>query len=75
MPRPGLEYGDLLVLLAGTLLFFRRWEFVECEIWFRRVGLGGGDWEEGMKMKEREREREKGALDLMPLGSARVRNV
>lgn len=51
------------------MLFFRRWEFVECDIWFRRVG----DGVEGMKGKGMEME--KGALELMSLGSTRVRNV
>lgn len=64
LPGPGLEYGDLVILLAGTVLFFRRWEFVECDVWFRRVG--GGVEETGM---------ERGALELNSLGSARVRNV
>ena len=61
LPGPRLTHGDLLVLLAGCVVFFRHFEFVEADMSFRRVGDGDdGEW---------------GRENLMVLGSARLRDV
>lgn len=59
-PGPRLTHGDLLVLLAGCVVFFRRFEFVEADMEFRRMGGGYEEWGKG---------------NLMGLGSAWVRDV
>ena len=60
LPGPRLTHGDLLMLLAGCMFFFRHFEFVEADMGFRRIGDGEGSW---------------GKENLMELGSARLRDV